>query len=54
VRDDAATLNDPNLAGLPVEALAKAGMAGMSEKFKALGERVYVDAKKVKESNKAL
>ena len=29
-------------------------MAQMSEKFKALGEQVYVDAEKVKESNKAL
>jgi phosphomethylpyrimidine synthase len=54
VRDYAATLNDPTLAGLPAEAVAKAGMAEMSEKFKALGEQVYVDADKVKESNKAL
>jgi phosphomethylpyrimidine synthase len=30
------------------------GMAEMSQKFKALGEQVYVDAKKVKESNKVL
>ena len=30
------------------------GMAQMSEKFKALGEQVYVDAEKVKESNKVL
>ena len=43
VRDYAATLNDK-----------EAGMAQMSEKFKALGEQVYVDAEKVKESNKAL
>ena len=28
-------------------------MAAMSEKFKAMGEQVYVDAEKVKESNKA-
>ena len=42
VRDYAATLNDK-----------EAGMAEMSEKFKALGEQVYVDAEKVKESNKA-
>jgi hypothetical protein len=27
-------------------------MAQMSEKFKAMGEQVYVDAEKVKESNK--
>jgi phosphomethylpyrimidine synthase len=43
VRDYAATLNDK-----------EAGMAQMSEKFKSLGEQVYVDAEKVKESNKAL
>jgi phosphomethylpyrimidine synthase len=42
VRDYAATLNDK-----------EAGMAEMSEKFKAMGEQVYVDAEKVKESNKA-
>jgi len=41
VRDYAATLNDK-----------EAGMAEMSEKFKALGNDVYVDAEKVKESNK--
>ena len=33
---------------------AEEGMARMSEKFKAMGEQVYVDAEKVKESNKAL
>ena len=54
VRDYAATLNDPTMAGLPAEALAKAGMAQMSEKFNAMGQQVYVDADKVKESNKAL
>jgi phosphomethylpyrimidine synthase len=43
VRDYAATLNDK-----------EAGMAEMSEKFNALGGQVYVDADKVKESNKAL
>ncbi len=32
----------------------EAGMKQMSEKFKSLGEQVYVDAAKVKESNKAL
>ncbi len=42
VRDYAATLNDK-----------EQGMAAMSEKFKSLGEQVYVDAEKVKESNKA-
>jgi phosphomethylpyrimidine synthase len=63
VRDYAATLNDPNSVGmtqsgiiadgLPAEAIAKAGMAQMSEKFRQMGEQVYVDAEKVKESNKA-
>jgi phosphomethylpyrimidine synthase len=33
---------------------AHAGMAAMSEKFREMGEQVYVDAEKVKESNKAL
>ena len=63
VRDYAATLNDPNSVGmtlsgviedgLPAEAFAKAGMAQMSEKFRQMGEQVYVDAATaVKESNK--
>jgi phosphomethylpyrimidine synthase len=44
VRDYAATLNDK-----------EAGMAEMSEKFRAMGEKVYVDAADaVKESNKSL
>jgi phosphomethylpyrimidine synthase len=47
VRDCAATLSDPNLAGLPdgavvagspAEALAQAGMAQMSDKFDAMGQ----------------
>ena len=42
VRDYAATLNEQ-----------QSGMAQMSEKFKALGNDVYVDAEKVKASNKA-
>jgi phosphomethylpyrimidine synthase len=29
-------------------------MAEMSEKFKAMGEQVYVDAERVKESNRVL
>ena len=29
-------------------------MAQMSDKFNAMGQQVYVDAEKVKESNKAL
>ena len=48
VRDYAAGLNDPGTL------TAEHGMQLMSEKFKALGEQVYVDAEKVKESNKAL
>ena len=44
VRDYAATLNDP----------ARVGMAEMSERFKAMGGEVYVEAEKVKESNKTL
>ena len=51
VRDYAATLNDPALSGV---ATAEQGMAAMSEKFNAMGQQVYVDADKVKESNKAL
>jgi len=54
VRDYAATLNDATMAGLPAEALAKAGMAQMSEKFRQMGGEVYVDADAVKASNQAL
>jgi len=43
VRDYAATLNDQ-----------QQGMADMSKKFIDMGAQVYVDADKVKESNKAL
>src|SRR6267154_1892960 len=43
VRDYAATLNDK-----------EQGMAQMSQKFRDMGAEVYVDAEKVKESNKAL
>jgi phosphomethylpyrimidine synthase len=51
VRDYAATLNDPT----GVRALtAEQGMAQMSQKFLDLGAQVYVEAEKVKESNKAL
>ena len=35
-------------AGSPAEALAKAGMKEMSDKFNAMGQQVYVDADKVK------
>jgi phosphomethylpyrimidine synthase len=40
--------------GLPSEALAKEGMAKMSQKFKEMGSSVYLDAEKVKESNRVL
>jgi phosphomethylpyrimidine synthase len=43
VRDYAATLNDKEV-----------GMAQMSEKFRQMGSEVYVEAEKVKESNRAL
>jgi phosphomethylpyrimidine synthase len=60
VRDYAATLNDP--AGIGASAAGatgtqkeiEAGMASMSKKFLDMGAQVYVDADKVKESNKAL
>jgi phosphomethylpyrimidine synthase len=52
VRDYAATLNDP-AAGADALA-AERGMAQMSEKFRQMGSEVYLDAGKVKESNKAL
>jgi phosphomethylpyrimidine synthase len=64
VRDYAATLNDPMGVGmsvsgviedgLPAEAIAKAGMAQMSAKFKEMGGQVYLDAERVKESNRVL
>jgi phosphomethylpyrimidine synthase len=57
VRDYAAGLNDPGTLSsgtLTQKGVIEDGMAQMSEKFKALGEQVYVDAEKVKESNKAL
>jgi phosphomethylpyrimidine synthase len=64
VRDYAATLNDPSAVGmsmagvledgLPAEAVAKAGMAEMSKKFREMGGNVYLDADKVKESNRVL
>ena len=64
VREYAAGLSDnekqalyPDLSAealAKAEGAAKAGMKEMSEKFKEMGEQVYVDAEKVKESNKAL
>src|SRR3979411_2161206 len=53
VRDYAATLNEKE-SGLSAEAIAQAGMDAMSEKFKAMGNEVYVEADAVKESNKVL
>jgi len=52
VRDYAASLGDNEKAALYPEAAQK-GMAEMSEKFKKLGNEVYVDAEAVKASNKA-
>jgi phosphomethylpyrimidine synthase len=40
--------------GLSAEAVAEAGMAAMSAKFKEMGGQVYLDAEKVKESNRVL
>ncbi len=62
VRDYAAGLGDNEKAalgldeeaGLSAEAVAKAGMKGMSEKFRQMGNQVYVEADAVKESNKTL
>jgi phosphomethylpyrimidine synthase len=68
VRDYAASLGDNEKAALYPEAAQKAndaagitepsyreqGMAEMSAKFKEMGSNVYLDAEKVKESNKAL
>jgi phosphomethylpyrimidine synthase len=54
VRDYAATLNDPNSIGLSQKGVIEDGMAQMSAKFKEMGENLYLDADKVKESNKAL
>ena len=54
VRDYAATLNDPEPVGLNRSSgTIEDGMAQMSAKFKEMGSSVYLDAEKVKESNKA-
>jgi hypothetical protein len=46
---------DPSaVASAKAEALAQAGMAQMSAKFKEMGSNVYLDAEKVKESNRVL
>ena len=54
VRDYAATLNDPTTVGLSISGTIEDGMAQMSAKFKEMGSSVYLDAEKVKESNKVL
>jgi phosphomethylpyrimidine synthase len=54
VRDYAATLNDPNGVGMSMSGTAEDGMKQMSAKFKEMGENLYLDAEKVKESNRVL
>jgi phosphomethylpyrimidine synthase len=59
VRDYAATLNDQQGFGAegdqnPSSLTREQGMAQMSEKFRQMGNEVYVDQTAVKESNKAL
>lgn len=59
MQDYAATLNDQQGFGVageqnPSSLTKEQGMAQISEKFQQLGEQVYVDAGKVKESNNAL
>jgi phosphomethylpyrimidine synthase len=47
--------SDPSaVASAKAEVLAKEGMAQMSAKFKEMGSSVYLDAEKVKESNRVL
>jgi phosphomethylpyrimidine synthase len=54
VRDYAATLNDPAAVGMSMAGAIEDGMAQMSAKFKEMGSNVYLDADKVKESNRVL
>jgi phosphomethylpyrimidine synthase len=54
VRDYAATLNDPAAVGMSMNGTIEDGMAQMSQKFKEMGSSVYLDAEKVKESNRVL
>jgi phosphomethylpyrimidine synthase len=54
VRDYAATLNDPASVGMSVSGTIEDGMAAMSQKFKEMGSDLYLDAEKVKESNRVL
>src|ERR1700747_2569275 len=54
VRDYAATLNDPAAVGMSMSGTIEDGMAKMSKKFREMGSNVYLDAEKVKESNRVL
>jgi phosphomethylpyrimidine synthase len=61
VRDYAATLNDPDkravaggAVGVSMSGVIEDGMATMSQKFRDMGGQVYLDAEKVKESNRVL
>jgi phosphomethylpyrimidine synthase len=54
VRDYAAMLNDPASTGLSISGTIEDGMAQMSAKFKEMGSSVYLDAEKVKASNRVL
>jgi phosphomethylpyrimidine synthase len=59
VRDYAKGLNEQQGFGAegeqnPSSMTREVGMAEMSEKFNAMGQQVYVDAEKVKESNQSL
>ena len=54
VRDYAATLNDPAAVGMSMSGTIEDGMKQMSAKFKEMGSSVYLDAEKVKESNRVL
>jgi phosphomethylpyrimidine synthase len=54
VRDYAATLNDPAAVGMSMSGVIEDGMAQMSQKFREMGSNVYLDAEKVKESNRVL
>jgi phosphomethylpyrimidine synthase len=56
VRDYASKLNEAGveLAQETTQIDPEAGMAAMSEKFRAMGAQVYVDAERVKKANEAL
>jgi phosphomethylpyrimidine synthase len=53
VRDYAESLTDNEKAALYPDA-AQAGMAEMAEKFREMGSEMYVEAGKVKGSNRTL